>query len=111
VKLFCCKSAAIRRFNCSRIAFHPQRGVENSSGRSPGNAFTFRFNRQRSKSRGKLFFRLAQQDVAVDPVTPIIGFIPMQRPLRNHNLLGLPESSRYLPKIFSNESRVLVAMI
>mgnify|MGYP001792614507 CR=1 FL=1 len=31
--------------------------------------FTFRFNRLRSKSRGKLFFRLAQQAVAVDPVT------------------------------------------
>ena len=27
------------------------------------------FNRRRSKSRGKLFFRLAQQAVAVDPVT------------------------------------------
>ncbi|MGH8783451.1 IS1595 family transposase [Paraburkholderia sp.] len=31
--------------------------------------FTFRFNRRRSRSRGKLFFRLAQQAVAVDPVT------------------------------------------
>jgi transposase-like protein len=30
--------------------------------------FTFRFNRRRSKNRGKLFFRLAQQAVAVDPV-------------------------------------------
>ncbi len=30
--------------------------------------FTFRFNRRRSKSRGKLFVRLAQQAVAVDPV-------------------------------------------
>jgi transposase-like protein len=30
--------------------------------------FTFRFNRRRSKSRGKLFFRLAQQAVAADPV-------------------------------------------
>ena len=29
--------------------------------------FTFRFNR-RSKSRGKLFFRLAQQAVTVEPV-------------------------------------------
>jgi len=29
--------------------------------------FTFRFNRRRSKNRGKLFFRLAQQAVAVDP--------------------------------------------
>jgi hypothetical protein len=31
--------------------------------------FTFRFNRRRSKSRGKLFFRLAQQAVAADPVS------------------------------------------
>jgi transposase-like protein len=30
--------------------------------------FTFRFNRRRSKSRGKLFFRLVQQVVAVEPV-------------------------------------------
>jgi transposase-like protein len=31
--------------------------------------FTFRFNRRRSKSRGKLFYRLAQQAVAVEPVS------------------------------------------
>ena len=31
--------------------------------------FTFRFNRRRSRNRGKLFFRLAQQAVAVDPIT------------------------------------------
>ena len=30
--------------------------------------YTFRFNRRKSKSRGKLFFRLAQQAVAVEPV-------------------------------------------
>jgi hypothetical protein len=30
--------------------------------------FTFRFNRRRSKLRGKLLYRLAQQAVAVDPV-------------------------------------------
>ena len=30
--------------------------------------FTFRFNRRRSKSRGKLFYRLAQQAVAAAPV-------------------------------------------
>lgn len=29
--------------------------------------FTFRFNRRRSRHRGKLFFRLAQQAVAVEP--------------------------------------------
>jgi len=32
--------------------------------------FTFRFNRRTSRSRGKLFFRLVQQAVAVKPVTP-----------------------------------------
>ena len=31
--------------------------------------FSFRFNRRKSRSRGKLFYRLAQQAVAVDPVT------------------------------------------
>jgi ISXO2-like transposase domain len=30
--------------------------------------FTFHFNRRKSRSRGKLFFRLLQQPVAVDPV-------------------------------------------
>jgi transposase-like protein/ribosomal protein L37AE/L43A len=30
--------------------------------------FTFRFNRRRSRHRGKLFFRLVQQAVTVDPV-------------------------------------------
>lgn len=30
--------------------------------------FTFRFNRRRSKNRGKLFYRLVQQAVVVDPV-------------------------------------------
>ena len=30
--------------------------------------FTFRFNRRRSGNRGKLFYRLVQQAVAIDPV-------------------------------------------
>ena len=30
--------------------------------------FTFRFNRRRSRNRGKLFYRLVQQAVIVDPV-------------------------------------------
>jgi hypothetical protein len=30
--------------------------------------FTFRFNRRRSRHRGLLFFRLAQQAVQIDPV-------------------------------------------
>jgi transposase-like protein len=31
--------------------------------------FAFRFNRRRSRSRGKLFYRLAQQAVAIEPTT------------------------------------------
>ena len=31
--------------------------------------FTFRFNRRKSKSRGKLFFRLVQQAVDTGPTT------------------------------------------
>ena len=31
--------------------------------------FTFRFNRRKSRSRGKLFYRLVQQAVAVEPAT------------------------------------------
>jgi hypothetical protein len=30
--------------------------------------FAFRFNRRKSRSRGKLFYRLAQQAVSVEPV-------------------------------------------
>jgi hypothetical protein len=32
------------------------------------NQFTFRFNRRTSASRGKLFYRLAQQAVQIEPV-------------------------------------------
>lgn len=42
--------------------------------------FTFRFNRRTSKSRGKLFFRLAQQAVAVDPVTYDLIVHPRPKP-------------------------------
>jgi transposase-like protein len=42
--------------------------------------FTFRFNRRRSRHRGKLFFRLVQQAVTVDPV-PYRRLI--QRPRRH----------------------------
>ena len=31
--------------------------------------FTFRFNRRKSKKRGKLFYRLVQQAVQVDPIS------------------------------------------
>ena len=48
--------------------------------------FTFRFNRRRSKSRGKLFFRLAQQAVAIEPSPWIIFFTLTPGRKRNHNL-------------------------
>ena len=59
--------------------------------------FTFRFNRRRSKSRGKLFLRLAQQAVAVDPVTHYRIVHPDLRKAANHNLWGLGELSGYPP--------------
>lgn len=31
--------------------------------------FAFRFNRRKSRSRGKLFYRLVQQAVAIEPTT------------------------------------------
>ena len=48
---------------------HPLRGVWASPRDVTDylDEFTFRFNRRNSRSRGKLFFRLAQQAVAVDP--------------------------------------------
>ncbi len=54
--------------------------------------FTFRFNRRKSRSRGKLFFRLAQQAVAAEPTT-YRSIIESARTgwSSNHNLLGVPE--------------------
>jgi transposase-like protein len=44
--------------------------------------FTFRFNRRKSASRGKLFYRLVQQSVCVDPVPgrKIVGGSPRKPP-------------------------------
>ena len=42
--------------------------------------FTFRFNRRKSKSRGKLFYRLVQQAVAIEP-TPYKNLVQ-----QNHNI-------------------------
>jgi len=54
--------------------------------------FAFRFNRRKSRSRGKLFFRLVQQAVAVEPTTyrSIVKPAKAGRSL-NHNPLGVPE--------------------
>lgn len=55
--------------------------------------FTFRFNRRRSRSRGKLFFRLAQQAVTMEPTTYREIVASGQTPASaDHNRLGLPES-------------------
>lgn len=49
--------------------------------------FTFRFNRRRSRHRGKLFYRLLQQAVAVEPV-PYMDMITHTRgqQKQNHNI-------------------------
>ena len=48
--------------------------------------FTFRFNRRTSASRGKLFYRLIQQALQIEPVT--------FAEITNHNQLGLVASSK-----------------
>jgi hypothetical protein len=49
--------------------------------------FTFRFNRRKSKSRGKLFFRLAQQAVDTGPTTNAPIANPSKaRSVPKHNL-------------------------
>jgi len=54
--------------------------------------FTFRFNRRKSRSRGKLFYPLLQQALAVQPTNyeSIIESAKVQQ-LRNHNQLRVPE--------------------
>jgi transposase-like protein len=51
--------------------------------------FTFRFNRRTSRSRGKLFYRLLQQAMAVEPVPykDIIKHVRGPKPL-DHNIQG-----------------------
>ena len=50
--------------------------------------FTFRFNRRRSRSRGKLFFRLMQQAVAVEPVPLDRILHPVARPKKKPQSVG-----------------------
>jgi hypothetical protein len=54
--------------------------------------FVFRFNRRKSRNRGKLFYRLCQQAVSLEPTTyrSIVEQKPLRQP-QNHNPLGLPE--------------------
>jgi len=48
------------------------------------NEFTFRFNRRTSRSRGKLFYRLAQQAVLVEPAPYKSIIHPARRRSRRH---------------------------
>ncbi len=59
--------------------------------------FVFRFNRRRSRSRGKLFYRLVQQAMAVEP-TPyrsIVADWDAKTLLAQLQDVGAPESSGY----------------
>ena len=55
--------------------------------------FTFRFNRRASRHRGKLFYRLLQQAVTLDPVPyrAIAQGVRGPKKGRHHNRLGLLE--------------------
>jgi len=54
--------------------------------------FTFRFNRRKSRSRGKFFLRLAEQAVAVGP-SPYKSMVKRYAGVAasDHNIWGLPE--------------------
>ncbi len=54
--------------------------------------YTFRFNRRTSKSRGKLFYRLVQQAVAIDPV-PIPEIRGGNSKGIDHNMVAVVETS------------------
>jgi transposase-like protein len=54
--------------------------------------FTFRFNRRTSRHRGKLFYRLVQQAVAIDPV-PVAKIRGGTQGKVNHNMLGSRDTS------------------
>lgn len=53
------------------------------------NEFTFRFNRRLSRHRGKLFYRLVQQAVAIDPI-PYRTLAAIPRPLRVPHPVSTP---------------------
>jgi transposase-like protein len=66
--------------------------------------FTFRFNRRKSANRGKLFYRLAQQAVAIEPVTlagilhpekkPTAKLPRRKRPAKVEGMTRLPKSAK-----------------
>jgi hypothetical protein len=59
--------------------------------------FTFRFNRRTSRHRGKLFYRLVQQAVAVDPApdASLVKHVrPGKRRMRRHKYKAVVPRSR-----------------
>lgn len=61
--------------------------------------FTFRFNRRKSTNRGKLFYRLVQQAVAIEPVTlemilrPDNTLEPRKAPAEEQGITPLPSQA------------------
>jgi transposase-like protein len=61
--------------------------------------FTFRFNRRKSLNRGKLFYRLIQQGVAIEPVTLDMILHPVNRlahrktPGKEHGTTSIPKQT------------------
>jgi hypothetical protein len=51
--------------------------------------YTFRFNRRTSSYRGKLFYRLLQNAVLLDPVRYGDVTLAVRGPSPKHNMLGL----------------------
>jgi transposase-like protein len=62
--------------------------------------FTFRFNRRKSMNRGKLFYRLAQQAVAVEPVT--LNWILHPEQKRGNKLPGKKPPAREAASSYQN---------
>ena len=83
---------AIGRKHASHIAVGPQ---NQDWVAIPPEGKRLRFNRRRSRSRGKLFYRLAQQAVAVGPASydVIVGQTRGQARKAEPLSIGLPESS------------------
>ncbi len=84
------QGVAIWRFARFRLTFRRSLGTKGAP--HPGavsrehldyylDEFTFRFNRRTSRHRGKLFYRLLEQAVAVDPV-PYAAMVKGVRGLR-----------------------------
>jgi transposase-like protein len=72
--------------------------------------FTFRFNRRTSASRGKLFYRLAQQAVQVDPAPFAILVKP--QPIAFGGVKGDHAITHFAPgRIAANYSAILAANV